>query len=109
MKLVLEDIHGNSKVSYLGGWSLLGKRITISSRSYNASREDFAELYNFFTQFLGHSVDIQTLDTLKPRPPVTWTYQIESKYGDHHFFVKDQKDLTLFLLKYSEHLTGWSR
>lgn len=109
MELVLEDIHGNSKVSSLGGWSLQGKQITVLARSYSASREGFTELYNFFSQALGHSVDVHTLETLKLRLPVAWTYQIDSKYSNHRFFVKDKTDLTLFLLKYGERLTSWTR
>jgi hypothetical protein len=109
MRLVLEDIHGNSKVSYLGGWTLQGKQITISPKSYTEGRESFTELYDFFTQKLGPSVDIHTLETLKPRILTAWTYQLDSKYDSHRFFVKDQKDLVLFLLTYGEHLTSWSR
>lgn len=109
MRLVLEDIHGNSKVAYLGGWLIQGKQITISPRSYSEGRETFTELYDFFTQALGPSVDIHTLDTLKPCIITSWTYQLDSKYGSHRFFIKDQENLTLFLLKYSNQLTGWAR
>jgi len=109
MKLVLEEIHGNSKVSDMGGWILQGRQITVSPKLYGESRDHFSELFNFFTETLGHSVDIHTLETLNPRPATIWTYQIESKYGNHRFFIKNRADLDWFLLKYSHTLDRWSK
>ena len=108
MRLHVENIHGNSKVADLGGW-LWGRQIIISPKSYREGREHFSELYNFFTQTLGPSIDIQTLETLYPQPRLSWTYQIESKFGNHRFFVKESKDLDWFLLKYSDKLTSQLR
>jgi hypothetical protein len=105
---MLEDIHGNSKPAKLGGW-LWGKRITISPNSYDEGRKNFTELHDFFTQSFGPGIDIQTLETLNPRPLCNWIYQIESKYGNHRFFVKERKDLDWFLLKYNDKLNNWSR
>jgi hypothetical protein len=108
MRLILEGIHGNSKVADLGGWYMGGKQIVICPVSHREGREHFSELYNFFTQALGPSIDIQTLETLTLRPPVTWCYQVDNKGAQHRFFVKNQKDLDWFLLKYSNKLTRWS-
>jgi hypothetical protein len=106
MRLVLESVHGNSKVASLNEGYIWGKQITISPRNYKEGREHFTELFNFFTTTLGGSFDIQTTETIYPHPRAKWTYQIEPKYGNHKFFVKDKKDLDWFLLKYSHFLTN---
>ena len=107
MKLILENIHGNSTVSELGDW-LWGKQITIVPNTHGDARDHFSELYCFFCESLGPSVDIQTLKTLRLRPHTSWTYQIESRYSQHRFFVKDHENLDWFLIKYSDKLTRWA-
>ena len=107
MKLILEHIHGNSTVSELGGW-VCGKQITITHSSHWNARDHFSELYSFFCESLGPSVDVQTLKTLRPCPHTSWTYQIDSRYSQHRFFVREQKNLDWFLLKYSDKLTCWA-
>lgn len=108
MRLIVENIHGNSKVSELGGW-LWGRQIMIVPRSHREGQEYFTELYNFFTHSLGPSVDVQTLNTLYPQPQAKWCYQLEPKYSNHRFFVKDAKDLSWFHLKYSQDQACQSR
>lgn len=110
MRLILECIHGNSKVFDSNGkWYWRGRQITILPKSHSESVEQFSELYNFFTQSLGPSFDTHTIEVLHPVPTVRWTYQLDPNGYQHRFFIKHAEDLDWFQLKYSHCLTKWSR
>lgn len=102
MKLVVEDIHGNSKAS--GKYK---KQITFGSTGWRDNKKFFAELYGFFSSTYGQSVDIDTQDLLNLKQ--SWSYQLDAKRYQHRFFISNSEQMSFFLLKYSDRLTSWSR
>jgi hypothetical protein len=100
MKLVVEHIHGNSKAS-----GKYRKQITIASSGWSDNKKFFAELYGFFITTYGHSVDIDTQDLLNLKQ--SWSYQLETKYYQHRFFISSREQELFFLLKYGDKLTSW--
>lgn len=102
MTLVIEDIHGNSKA-----FRKYKKQISIASTRWSDNKKFFAELYSFFSNTYGQSVDIDTQDLLNLKQ--SWSYQLGPKYNQHRFFISNTEQVSFFMLKYSDKLTSWSQ
>jgi hypothetical protein len=101
MKFVSGYVHGCANAS--GRFSY---QVTLTERSWEASKSTFKEYYNFFDNTYGPSVDSESLMLLKESKDWSWKVG-NGASGQHTFYLKSAEQLNFFLLKFGEYATQW--